>query len=570
MQAFSNTVYPILRDNCGSCHSDDRGYGQNPQHAHSDTGIAHNNALQKVSLNDPKNSKLYRRLSLEAHNCWSTCSSNAATMLSAIEAWAGAIADQIPRSAPTITGPVSENQVESWIAADRTALASGDRQFIKYVSLHELHNDSEFSAEDLNVARAGISKILNSTARFAPEVVNPADVSAGNGMVYRFDIRDYWGYSQGETEIIFGGPDDDVFFGNRRDLLTRRSRNTGAVRQNTSIALASWERITKGNFEALDNAKNTPNIDGFKTNYVEASQLAYTLSRPDVYNAIMQIPMYGNYLQDELRVDTSKGTDSFDYSIVDEAITIEPRLLWRGDIPAGYYYKTTDIFSGQGQQFPFYDHPVPKFISNFGGGFGGGQSYSFVASLAQPQNDDGSFSTNRTYTGESGLQQSAQEVIWSMPNGLQGYAIFGGLDQRRTDAFTFIVRDPRRGHTQRSSRGGFGFFGPRLLNGASCMGCHENGLNWLPNNLRDKLDTGQLSQSWTRDSAAVARVKELYPTTEEWRDIVDDDRRFFTVAMQIIRQGMILGNDKNLYEEPIAKLFEKAQYKYSYAETTGN
>ena len=47
------------------------------------------------------------------------------------------------------------------------------------------------------------------------------------------------------------------------------------------------------------------------------------------------------------------------------------------------------------------------------------------------------------YTGAAGGQASAEEVIWSLPNGLQAYAIFGAWAQRRVDAFTQIVRDPR-------------------------------------------------------------------------------------------------------------------------------
>ena len=57
-----------------------------------------------------------------------------------------------------------------------------------------------------------------------------------------------------------------------------------------------------------------------------------------------------------------------------------------------------------------------------------------------------SFDTRGTvgrYTGVDGPQQSAEEVIFTLPNGLQGYVLFGAWNQRRVDAFTNIVRDPR-------------------------------------------------------------------------------------------------------------------------------
>lgn len=46
------------------------------------------------------------------------------------------------------------------------------------------------------------------------------------------------------------------------------------------------------------------------------------------------------------------------------------------------------------------------------------------------------------YTGKDGPQQSAEEVIWSLPKGLQGYQLLGAWSQRRVDACVQIVRDP--------------------------------------------------------------------------------------------------------------------------------
>ncbi len=121
---------------------------------------------------------------------------------------------------------------------------------------------------------------------------------------------------------------------------------------------------------------------------LKRAQLTYTLTRPDVYNAIMAIPGYSQEFEAELGVDKSKGMDSNDYMVTYEAITIDSRFFWRARTKSGgFYWKTFDIFT-------------------------------------QPQ-------------------QSAEEVIFSLPNGLQGYALFGALNQLRVDVFTNIVRDPR-------------------------------------------------------------------------------------------------------------------------------
>jgi hypothetical protein len=99
--------------------------------------------------------------------------------------------------------------------ADKAKIAAADREFIKYVSFHQLHN-AGVSAQNMNHARAGLSKTLNSTARWAPRIVNPVDVN-GKGILYRFDIRDYWGYTLIDTsypdfELFCGGSDDDLAF----------------------------------------------------------------------------------------------------------------------------------------------------------------------------------------------------------------------------------------------------------------------------------------------------------------------------------------------------------------------
>jgi hypothetical protein len=84
-----------------------------------------------------------------------------------------------------------------WIADDRAKTPAAEREFIKYASLHVLHNYG-VSAQNMNNARVGLSKALNSTARWASRIVNPVDVN-GKGIVYRFDVRDYRGYSLIDT-----------------------------------------------------------------------------------------------------------------------------------------------------------------------------------------------------------------------------------------------------------------------------------------------------------------------------------------------------------------------------------
>src|SRR5450432_2605790 len=86
---FGSTVYPLLTQYCSRCHSPNATVPQSPYFASPVLAQAYQAALPKMDLNTPTNSRFYERLANENHNCWSNCASNAATMLAAIQSFAG-------------------------------------------------------------------------------------------------------------------------------------------------------------------------------------------------------------------------------------------------------------------------------------------------------------------------------------------------------------------------------------------------------------------------------------------------------------------------------------------------
>jgi hypothetical protein len=103
---FAQTVWPITHANCVNCHSTtaDPSVEQSPYHADPSLAIAYPAAIPKIDFTGCQgmggnntgacgtNSRLYQRLATDNHNCWSNCAANAATMLAAIQAFAGMIA----------------------------------------------------------------------------------------------------------------------------------------------------------------------------------------------------------------------------------------------------------------------------------------------------------------------------------------------------------------------------------------------------------------------------------------------------------------------------------------------
>jgi cytochrome c553 len=556
--AFQTTAYPLLTKNCGRCHSEG-GTNQRPLIASSDVSIAHMATLLKVDLRETATSKLVERLGLENHNCWGDCTQNAQALSQSLQDWAKAVSPLPVATVPAPQGKVTDAQVGAWIAADRKSLSAQFATYAQYTSLHTLFNAGA-TLDQLNTARVGISKALNSTARYAPKIVNPVAIDP-YGLVYRFDVRDYWGYWPATAYATGAGPGP----------------------ANASHALTAWTRVKQGNINGdfSDGKPSTyPNIAGFHSDYVEASQLVYTVTRPDVYNELMNIPPVSAPLETQLAVDTSKGIDSFQYMTVDNAITLNKRMLMRAPISTGYFWKSTDPFAGT--TFVWYERPVPELDQSGGpdmlkttplsiGGTGlGGYSFSGQITL----NDAGAL--------EDGLQTEASEIIWSLPNGLQGYMIGGAGDEQRVDAFTFVVVDPRRGgakqndtYNARPTAGPSGNW--RLLEGASCQGCHDDGLNRAPDGMLPYLAANPTKF----DSATVDRVKTLYPGTVNMGASIEGDRAQFASAVAKIEKAMILGlaggalqghptADQTAAVEPVMYMFEKARTTYMYANTQSN
>jgi mono/diheme cytochrome c family protein len=621
LAAFKETLYPVLRANCSGCHSTENKLGsgaQAPLHADVDVNLAHEYALTRVNFRDPENSRFVVRMAIDRHNCFAeNCGVAAKQMLAAVNAWRDRVSDMVrpvPRSVEQST-KITEEQILAWIEADKARTPAADREFIKYTSFHELHN-AGVSAQNLNDARAGLSKALNGSARWAPKIVNPVDVN-GKGILYRFDIRDYWGYTLIDTsspdfELFNTLSDDDIGFAAKVDrngkkppsvfenFLVQQNKLKPEVTRDEKFARLAWERVLRGNVEMAGGGEtNPPNIDGFvgprkiagnkqeyvepaDLKYVEAAQLTYTVTRPDVYNAILAVPGYFWMFETELGVDKSKGVDSYDYMVTQRAITIDGRFYYRAQTPNGYYWKTFDIFTAGDTDIekqyaagkvtmPMWQQPIPKFIKEQGGTTP--QDLTYVAMLPLGSYADGK------YTGAAGGQASAEEVIWSLPNGLQAYAIFGAWAQRRVDAFTQIVRDPRiqkfvadKTNSNLTGTGRPGAVTDQRLGVASCAGCHIDGMKRSNNNLRDWLDEGGAqiphgnngAGEWVNDPATVKRVRELYKPSSEMRAKMENDRRIFLAAEAKINEGMILGADKNTYVEPIVWTTEWAQKHYKY------
>ncbi len=88
VDGFAITLYPLLTENCATCHG--AGGTAAPAISHQDVTLAQAEVMdnQKTSFSNPANSRIVLKLRNEFHYCWSVCEDNALQLQTAIEKWA--------------------------------------------------------------------------------------------------------------------------------------------------------------------------------------------------------------------------------------------------------------------------------------------------------------------------------------------------------------------------------------------------------------------------------------------------------------------------------------------------
>jgi hypothetical protein len=131
---FEDTVYPLLRTNCATCHSEVRPQG--PEFAASDVEVAYRVIFeaQKINVAYPEKSRISVKVA-EGHNCWHECAEDASALNTAVKEFLAAAKLEAPPETDkvtaqlTLSGAVGENQMiadgRTFIVEAETAQLSG-------------------------------------------------------------------------------------------------------------------------------------------------------------------------------------------------------------------------------------------------------------------------------------------------------------------------------------------------------------------------------------------------------------------------------------------------------------
>ena len=380
---------------------------------------------------------------------------------------------------------IGEKSVLDAIDNDLREMDQSDQQYVRYFSLYHLWNDtagtSPLTDEDLRMARAAVSKLINSLS-MKPRIAVPRIVDKGYGTLMAVDLRDYgwttWHWDQ---------------------LLSIYPYGLKATGSSSKIGRRVYESV------------------GTKIPYIRADWFAYYASRPPLYHTLLNIPKNAKSLEARLGVNIYQNFVSnnlmraaFDGKV--SGVSRQNRMVERHEPTGGirYFWKSYDIKSDTAalREGDFTRSPL-------------GPSFEELEGRQQGVFD-----------------HDGGEIIFSLPNGLQAYMLVDGKDGRIDAGPLDVVQDPN----QHSGT-------PEIVNGISCMGCHDDGMiNWKDDFVRPVY----IAQS---GSALADKVLDLFPENKVFQDIVDDDRKYFMAKLKEATAPFLLEGQMERDADELAKFF---------------
>jgi hypothetical protein len=215
--------------------------------------------------------------------------------------------------------------------------------------------------------------------------------------------------------------------------------------------------------------------------YVMADWFVADASRPPLYHKVLQLPETAVELEAQLRIDSANDIQQVRVAragFSESGVSQNNRIIERHPSVYGAYWKSYDFSKSTGDGNIFV-HPLGP----------------------------------RAVEGPNSFAHDGGEIIFSLPNGLQGYMLVDGRDRRLDKAPSEIVTDRKSRDT-------------KVENGRSCMSCHVRGLNAKADEIRAAVEA-------SRDSfAKVDRILALYPESSRLERLVEKDNKRFKEALE--------------------------------------
>lgn len=359
---------------------------------------------------------------------------------------------------------------------------SDDRSSLRFFSFAHLVNNPAVTELDLRLYRAALSKAVNSLS-WERSVYLPREVPNSFGTVYAVDLREL-GWDKRE---LWDGLLKQYPYGLKY----------GFVRDE----------------ELQELSKDVSKFSESELPLLRADWFVVTATQPPLYHDFLDIPDTLMELEQmlQLNIEDNILNNRIQRSgFAKSGVSRQNRLLERHESPAtAYFWISYDflprVARGDLTRFPL----GPVFDRN-----------------PHPR---------------QAFQHDGGEVIWSLPNGMQGYMLVDGKGDRLDAGPIEVVFD-------RAAILGT----PSIINGVSCMYCHRAG---MISDFRDEIRFAEAVGGEARK-----KVLEIYPTHEEMQDSTQRDSDLFVRALEKVVAPFLLedGDIRTVldYPEPVGKVAE--------------
>lgn len=449
-------AFAVLKTNCARCHGPD---GTNEGGMNYILDVKQLVERKKIVPGDPSKSKLFKRVAEDEMPPEDEKPRPSKEEVALLEKWiqAGAPAPAAPSAAQARAFRTAKDNLYA-IREHLRRLPFQDRPYQRYFTLTNLHNNRAFKDAEIRLYRAALAKFMNhlswKNAVVVPEPIDPDQT------VFAVDIRRLdWDRCHLWTEILKVYP-----YGLRHDQ--------------------------DPDEEVQNIAREVYDLAGTDLPEIRADWFIATASRPPLYHTLLFETLMGLPRHFGARdVEYKLGVDVADNFLKDKlaragfttsGVSAQNRMIERHESPYGAYWKSYDFKSNEDRENLFVNPLGPVFRGN------PYADHAFV--------------------------QAGGEIIFNLPNGLQGYLLVNGKDQRIDKGPIEVVADSLR-------TGGTA----EVTNGVSCMACHTNGMK---SEFKDTVREGT-----SLGGNARIKVRRLYLPPEPMQRLVQEDQeRFLTAA----------------------------------------
>src|SRR5215210_2201529 len=218
---------------------------------------------------------------------------------------------------------------------------------------------------------------------------------------------------------------------------------------------------------------------GTKNPFIRADWFGFVASRPGMYEKLLKLPKTFQELAKQQGVDVESNIKRFvaqRAGFQKSGVSANNRLIERHPSNNGYFWTSYDFGGNRGKQSLF-EFPI-----------GPG--------------------------GANGFTHDGGETIFSLPNGFQAYFLNDAKGQALAKGPVNIVMDPENPRD------------PSVINGISCMRCHDQGMRNAKDEVRAAVVNGRIQSKEVRE-----QIEALHPPAEKMDRLIANDAKRFQSAM---------------------------------------